>query len=312
MKKIIVTGGAGFIGSNLTLKLQEKYNAASITVVDTLESGDFKNLIGFKGDLLCQDISDPLMTPKLTERNPDVIFHLASISDTRVIDQTRMLQKNVEGFRHVIEVARQTGCRVVYASSAAVYGVTQGRLSEEKQRQPANVYGFSKLLLENLAALAVNESPSLRIVGLRYFNVYGPGETHKKDYASMIYQLSQQMLANRRPRIYRDGEQKRDFIHVKDVVEMTLRAAETSSIPSNAVYNVGTGNPTSFNRIIAILNDVLKTDFSPEYFENPYSFFQPHTEADMSRAKRELNFTASYQIEDGIRDYCAHHLLIRS
>jgi ADP-L-glycero-D-manno-heptose 6-epimerase len=162
------------------------------------------------------------------------------------------------------------------------------------------VYAFSKVQLDNLARLYARRLPSWRIVGLRYFNVYGPREAHKKAAASMIYQLYTQMKAGKPPRVFRAGEQKRDFVYVNDAVGMTILAA---SAPNSQIYNCGSGHPFSFNEVIAELNKNLGTELGPEYFENPYSFYQPHTEADMTFAKTELNYSPQYPPAKGIADY---------
>ncbi|MDE2485728.1 MAG: NAD-dependent epimerase/dehydratase family protein, partial [candidate division NC10 bacterium] len=163
-----------------------------------------------------------------------------------------------------------------------------------------NVYGFSKALLENLARRFDDAPGGFRIVGLRYFNVYGPGEAHKGAAASMIYQLAQQIRAGKRPRIFKYGEQARDFVYVKDVVEATLLAAEAGR---SGVYNVGSGRSTSFNEVIALLNNALGTDHDPDYFDNPYPFYQPHTEADVTLARADLGYAPRYPIDRGIAEY---------
>jgi ADP-L-glycero-D-manno-heptose 6-epimerase len=144
------------------------------------------------------------------------------------------------------------------------------------------------------------------VAGLRYFNVFGPREYFKGSAASMIYQLAQQMLAGKRPRIFKWGEQRRDFIYVKDVVEATLRAREARR---NTVVNVGTGQSTSFNEVIEALNEGLGTNLQPDYFDNPYDFYQNFTQADMTRAKREIGFEAKYSTREGILDYVRNYLL---
>jgi ADP-L-glycero-D-manno-heptose 6-epimerase len=130
--------------------------------------------------------------------------------------------------------------------------------------------------------------------------VYGPDEAHKGAAASMIYQLAKQIQAGKQPRIFKYGEQQRDFVYVKDVVEATLLAAEADH---SGVYNVGSGRPTSFNEIVALLNKALGTDYDPDYFDNPYPFYQPHTEADVTRARAELGYAPSYPIDRGIAEY---------
>jgi ADP-L-glycero-D-manno-heptose 6-epimerase len=299
MQNILITGGAGFIGSNLTLKLQELHPSARIVVIDDFRSGDFKTLKGFKGDFVAADISRLDWHAQFKDRAFDAIFHEASITDTTVHDQFLQVHDNVEGFRRLLEFASVSQTPVVYASSAATYGVGEGPMREDQPPAPANVYAFSKVQLDNLARDHARRSNS-KIVGVRYFNVYGPRETHKKAAASMIYQLYLQMKAAKRPRVFKFGEQKRDFIYVKDVVKMTLQALNA---PRSAVYNCGSGLATSFNEIIAHLNKSLGTSLEPDYFDNPYSFYQPHTEADLTLSKNELKYLPDYPPGAGIQDY---------
>lgn len=301
MRNILVTGGAGFIGSNLTLALQEAYPDAAVVVVDDFRSGDFKNLRGYRGDFVAADVSRLDWTAQFKDTAFDAIYHLASITDTTVHDQLLQTHDNVEGFRRVLEYAETNQTPVVYASSAATYGIGSGRMSEDQPPAPANIYAFSKVQLDNLARQYARRNPAWRIAGVRFFNVYGPRETHKKAAASMIYQLYLQMKAGKRPRVFRAGEHKRDFVYVKDVVAMTMAAA---TAPRSTVYNCGSGHPISFNEVIEELNRNLGTQLAPEYIDNPYaSFYQPHTEADMTLARQELKHEPKYDPAAGIADY---------
>lgn len=301
MQSILVTGGAGFIGSNLTLKLQELHPAARIVVVDDFRSGYFKNLEGFRGDFIAADVSRLDWNAQFGDRSFDAIFHEASITDTTVHDQLLQTHDNVEGFRRLLEFAKPTHTPIVYASSAATYGIgAAGAMKESQPPAPANVYAFSKVQLDNLARQFAREHASWKIVGLRYFNVYGPCEIHKKAAASMIYQLYTQMKAGKRPRVFTAGEQRRDFVYVKDVVRLTIAALNA---PKSGVYNCGSGIAFSFNEVIAELNRNLGTSLEPDYFENPFSFYQPHTEADLTLTKSELGFTPEYPPATGIADY---------
>lgn len=301
MQSILVTGGSGFIGSNLTLTLQEMYPAARLTVIDDFRSGDFKNLQGFRGDFVAADVSRLNWEKQFGDRTFDAIFHEASITDTTVHDQLLQTHDNVEGFRRLLEFARPTQTRVVYASSAATYGIgAAGAMREDQPAAPANVYAFSKVQLDNLARQYAKDHNAWRIVGVRYFNVYGPREVHKKAAASMIYQLYSQMKAGKRPRVFKHGEQRRDFVYVKDVVKMTISALNA---PKSGVYNCGSGVAFSFNEVIAELNKNLGTSLEPDYFDNPYSFYQPHTEADLTAAKNDLKYLPDYPPDKGIADY---------
>ena len=301
MQSILVTGGAGFIGSNLTLKLQEMYPAARMVVVDDFRSGDFKNLQGYRGDFVAADVSRLDWQAQFGDRMFDAIFHEASITDTTVHDQMLQTHDNVEGFRRLLEFAKPNHTPVVYASSAATYGIGKaGAMKEDQPAAPANVYAFSKVQLDNLAREYAARHKTWKIVGLRYFNVYGPRETHKKAAASMIYQLYQQMKTGKRPRVFKQGEHRRDFVYVKDVVRMTISALQA---PKSGVYNCGSGVAFSFNEMIEELNRSLNLKLEPDYFDNPYSFYQPHTEADLTAAKNDLKYEPEFPPAKGIADY---------
>jgi ADP-L-glycero-D-manno-heptose 6-epimerase len=301
MQSILVTGAAGFIGSNLTLKLQEMYPAARMVVVDDFRSGDFKNLQGYRGDFVAADVSRLDWNAQFGDRTFDAIFHEASITDTTVHDQMLQTHDNVEAFRKLLEFAKSNHTPVVYASSAATYGIgSPGAMKEDQPPAPANVYAFSKVQLDNLARQYARQNPAWKIVGLRYFNVYGPREVHKKAAASMIYQLYLQMKSGKRPRVFKHGEQKRDFVYVKDVVRLTIGALQ---VPKSGIYNCGSGVAFSFNDIIAELNRSLGTKLEPDYFENPYTFYQPHTEADLTAARNDLKYEPEFPPAKGIADY---------
>ena len=303
MNNILITGGAGFIGSNLTLELQSRFPEARIVVVDDFRSGDFRNLRGFRGDFVTADVSRLDWSAQFRDLVFDAIFHEASITDTTVHDQALQSHDNIEGFRRLLRFAEPHQTPVVYASSAATYGICSGIQTEDQPPAPANVYAFSKVQLDNLARDQARRFPTWRIVGLRYFNVYGPLETHKGAAASMIYQLYRQMKSGRRPRVFRAGEQKRDFVYVRDVVALTIQALTASK--RSGIFNCGSGHACSFNEVIESLNRALGTRLEPEYFENPYSFYQPHTEADMKLAQSELGFTPRFNPAAGIADYVA-------
>jgi ADP-L-glycero-D-manno-heptose 6-epimerase len=301
MESVLITGGAGFIGSNLALEVEQRNPGARVTIIDDFRSGDFSNLVGFRGDLVAQALASIDLHARFRAGEFERIFHLASITDTTNADQREMTGENVEGFRRVADFAALSQTPVIYASSAAVYGVCgPGRMGEDRPARPANVYGFSKVLIENLARRYTEASPGFVLVGLRYFNVYGPREAHKRAAASMIYQLATQIRAGKRPRIFRGGEHRRDFVYVKDAVNATLLAAHASR---SGVYNVGSGRATSFNEIVALLNKTFGTDHDPDYFENPYRFYQPHTEADLARATETLGYVPEYSIDRGVAEY---------
>jgi ADP-L-glycero-D-manno-heptose 6-epimerase len=207
---------------------------------------------------------------------------------------------NVESFRRILDCARPTETRIIYASSAATYGAATEASVESSGAAPANVYAFSKVIMDNIARNAAAESPGWIIVGLRYFNVYGPREAHKGVPASMVYHLSQQMKAGQRPRIFKHGEQKRDFVYVKDVVDGTIRALDAQT---SGIYNLGSGEARSFNELIDVLNKCLGINFQPEYFDNPHVHYQNFTQADLTSSRKSLGYEPKFPLEDGVRDY---------
>ena len=297
---ILVTGGAGFIGSNLVLTLQERMPEARLTVIDDFRSGDFKNLAGYKGDFVAQNLATLDWDAQFSDESFDAIFHLASITDTTLHDQFVQVHDNVESFRRLLKFAEPNRTRVIYASSAATYGAASAASAETNGAAPANVYAFSKAIMDNLANRAARESEDWIIVGLRYFNVYGPREAHKGVPASMVYHLSRQMKSGQRPRIFKHGEQQRDFVYVKDIVEGSIRALEAEQ---SGIYNLGTGRARSFNELIEVLNRSLGTDLQPEYIENPHAHYQNFTQADLTSVRRRLGYEPKYPLETGVADY---------
>src|SRR6266850_5566769 len=298
--KFIITGGAGFIGSNLTLALQAKFPDAHLTVIDDFRSGNFKNLRGYRGDFVAQNLATLDWREQFGDEKFDAIFHLASITDTTNHDQFEQVHDNVESFRRILTFARPNKTRIIYASSAATYGAAAEASVESSGAAPANVYAFSKTIMDNIARGAATESADWIIVGLRYFNVYGPCEAHKGVPASMIYHLAQQMKAGKRPRIFKHGEQKRDFVYVKDVVEGSIRALDAKT---SGIYNLGTGHARSFNELIEVLNKCLGTNLQPEYFDNPHAHYQNFTQANITCARSALRYQPQFSLEDGVRDY---------
>src|SRR5205809_7963942 len=296
----MVTGGAGFIGSNLTLALQEKCPEARLTVIDDFRSGNFKNLAGYRGDLVAQNLATLNWREKFGDEQFDAIFHLASITDTTNHDQFEQVHDNVESFRRLLSFARPTATRIIYASSASTYGAVTEASTESNGAAPANVYSFSKVIMDNIAGRAAAESPDWIIIGLRYFNVYGPREAHKGVPASMVYHLARQMKAGQRPRMFKHGEQQRDFVYAKDAVEGSILALEATE---SGIYNLGSGQARSFNELVNVLNKCLGTNFQPDYIDNPHAHYQNFTQADLTNARNALDYKTRFPLEDGVRDY---------
>ena len=311
-KNILITGGAGFIGSNLAFYFQENYPTCNVVVFDLFRSeatfsngnlksfGHFKNLIGFKGEVISGDINDAEALNKLSSYRFDYIFHEAAISDTTVLDQGIMVKTNVNAFKTILELAKVNHSVVVYASSAATYGdaASPQRVGHE---QPQNVYGFSKLSMDHLVREFCAQNSTMSVIGLRYFNVYGPREYFKNTTASMVLQIGLQILSGKTPRLFYGSDKiVRDFIYIDDVVQANIKAAVSDK---SGVYNVGTGNPRSFQDIADILQKELGTTFGTAYFTNPYRAYQMHTEADISFTCKDLGYAPRVSLEEGIKAY---------
>ena len=297
---LVITGGAGFIGSNLTLTLQEKFPDARLTVIDDFRSGDFKNLAGYRGDFVAQNLATLNWPEQFGEEKFDAIFHLASITDTTMHDQFIQVHDNVESFRRILNFARPSRTRIIYASSAATYGPATGASVESNGAAPANIYAFSKVIIDNIAIRVADESPDWIIIGLRYFNVYGPREAHKGVPASMVYHLAQQMKSGQRPRIFKHGEQKRDFVYVKDAIEGSILALDANE---SGIYNLGCGQARSFNELVDVLNQCLGTKLQADYIDNPHAHYQNFTEADLDKVRSALGYQPQFPLEAGVRDY---------
>ena len=291
--RCLVTGGTGFIGSQLVGHLVEAGHEVVITGHEAEQPLDFftgKRVFPGLGGIDWEAIGEI-----------DVLFHQAALNDTRCMDRGEMMRVNLDDSRTLFRYAVGHGCRrIVYASSTAVYGRNPAPYHETDPCDLNTPYAESKKRVEEVATDIAKEHPDVRIVGLRYCNVYGPGEAHKGRRASMIYQFARQMEYGN-PRFFCYGEQKRDYIYVKDVIRANMLAAAP---PTGCIVNCGSGTATTFNRIVEILNEVLGCARRPEYFDNPYvGNYQDHTQCDMTLAEELIGFVPRHSIEEGIRDY---------
>jgi ADP-L-glycero-D-manno-heptose 6-epimerase len=311
-KTILITGGAGFIGSNLVFYFQKNYPTSKIVVFDCFRNnttfkngnlisfGHYKNLIGFNGEIICGNINSKSDLKLLNKYKFDYIFHQAAISDTRVNNQEVVMQTNVNSFYSFLDIAKKNHSVIVYASSAAVYGNLSSPQAIGKE-SPENIYGYSKYSMEKIASQYIKENPDMIIVGLRFFNVYGPGEYYKAKTASMVIQLGHQILSGKAPRLFEGSEKiMRDFIFIDDVIQANIKACASST---SGVYNVGTGLPRSFQDIADILQKELGTNLGTEYFPNPYDGYQMDTKADITKTISNLKFKPKVSLEEGINAY---------
>ncbi len=307
---IIVTGGAGFIGSNLVKALNAR-GRSDILVVDDLSDGTkFRNLADCdiqdyidKDDFLEQiqwlnEISDPI----------EAVFHQGACSTTTEWDGKFMMQTNYEYSKVLLQYCQDNGIPFIYASSAAVYGGNQGFREDRELEAPLNVYGYSKFLFDQHVR-RVGERGQSQVAGMRYFNVYGPREFHKGSMASVAYHLNNQLLVDNEVRLfagcdgYADGEQLRDFIHVDDVVAVNLWFMDNPHV--SGIFNVGTGRAQSFNDVAhAVLTWHGKGELQyipfPDHLKGSY---QSYTQADISRL-REAGYNNDFlTVEQGVTRY---------
>tara|TARA_B110000261_G_scaffold147137_1_gene171882 strand:+ start:1124 stop:2125 length:1002 start_codon:yes stop_codon:yes gene_type:complete len=311
-KNILITGGAGFIGSNLAFFFQKNYPDATIVIFDCfrnekkhsngnlLSFGHYKNLLGFNGDVICGDLNNSFDLNLLNDYKFDFIFHQAAISDTRIYDQELILKTNVNSFYELLKIAKKHKSTMIYASSAATYGSMPSpqRIGNEN---PENPYGYSKYVMDKIAMNFSRKNPEMTISGLRYFNVYGPGEFYKEKTASMVIQLAHQILNSKPPRLFNGSNNIfRDFIYIEDVIQANIKA---SNPKKNGIYNIGTGKSRSFKDIIDILQNLFNTNINIEYFPNPHDGYQMHTQADIKSSINNLGFKPEFSLEDGIRAY---------
>ena len=308
--KIVVTGAAGFIGSNLAKHFMEWHE---VLAVDCFRSprtfsngnlrsfGHFKNLLGFGGEIYCGDICDRATIEKIRDFEPDVIFHEAAISDTTVGEQDELMKVNLNSFSDLLEVADECGAKLIYASSGATYGNAPAPQTVGGGESPANRYGFSKLMMD-ITARKWREKHDTQVVGLRYFNVYGGGEFFKNKTASMVLQFGLQILAGNAPKLF-EGSDKilRDFIYVGDVVRANELAMRSDA---SGVFNVGTGKARSFQDIADILQREIGVNYGNEYIKNPFlGQYQFFTQADIAPTTEALSYEPKWSLEEGIRAY---------
>lgn len=310
---IIVTGGAGFIGSNIVKGLNDRGREDILIVDDLTEMVKFKNIQGLKAlDYMDKDdFATALANGKFDNVKIDVIFHEGACSDTMEYNGKYMMENNFEYTKNLMHFALKKKIQLIYASSASTYGSGKHGFSEKPACEEAlNVYAFSKLFFDNYARRYFDNAES-QLVGLRYFNVYGPQENHKGKMASMIFQMFNQWKAEGKVKLfegfdgYGNGEQTRDFIYVKDVVKVNFFFWDHPEL--KGIYNCGTGHAHTFN---TLAKGVLEYFGSGELEYVPFpevlkGKYQSFTEADSSKllaAGYDGGFT---NIEEAIAEYCA-------
>lgn len=315
---IVVTGGAGFIGSGVVRYLNDS-GLKNLIIVDELRHSEkWKNLVG-------KQFVDVLSKSQLfqwlegRESLIEAFIHLGACSDTMETDASYLLENNYRYSVRLAEYALRHDHRFIYASSAATYGDGSQGFSDNPDRlydlHPLNMYGFSKQMFDQWA---LNEGVLNRLVGLKYFNVFGPNEAHKGRMASAITRMVPQILKGEKvklfkstdPSLFADGEQKRDFIYVKDAVRMTC-AFLTNDV--GGIYNVGSGVAATWNDLAKAVYQALDRSPEIEYIEMPAELvnkYQNYSKADMSKTNKVLKeISQCRSLEDSVSDYVRHYLL---
>lgn len=306
---IVVTGGAGFIGSNLIRGLNNN-GYKDILVVDDLSDGNkFRNIADYQiVDYMDKDDFIDLAQEEDVFDEVTAVFHQGACSVTTETDGKYMMQVNYDYSKVLLHACVRSAVPFIYASSAAIYGTSE-QFSEANQTvRPVNVYAYSKFLFDEYVRRFCDGIES-QVVGLRYFNVFGPHEQHKASMASVIYHFNEQIKQAGKVRLfkgsggYADGEQRRDFIFVDDVVQVNLWFFDNADI--SGIYNVGTGNSRSFNDVAnAVISWHGKGEI--EYIDFPQQLsgsYQSFTEADIN-SLREAGYTDDFSdLEKGIHQY---------
>jgi UDP-glucose 4-epimerase len=281
-KKVAVTGGLGFIGSHLVERLNENNE---LVIVDDQSSGNIKNIQDLDFSRIDTDFGD--ITRVNLERifeDVDYVYHMAAVTSVpqSVNDPLRSNEVNITGTLKVLEAAKKCGVRkLIFSSSSAVYGETESLpISEKNPINPLSPYAVTKATGE-LYCRVYSEIYDLPTIALRYFNVFGPKQDPESQYAAVIPIFIDKILKNQRPVIYGDGEQTRDFVNVKQVVDANILAAESNE---TGTYNIGLGKSTTINYLFEMIKETMEKDITPVYKNERHGEIK-HSVADISKAK---------------------------
>lgn len=316
---IVVTGGAGFIGSAIVWKLNQ-LGKTNIIIVDELGKDEkWKNLVGLK----YEDFVNKLefieqVLDDVIPYNVEAIVHMGANSSTTEKDADHLIDNNYNYTKELAKYCVEKHIRFIYASSAATYGDGELGFNDDESKletlRPLNMYGYSKQLFD---LWAKRNAISDRIVGIKYFNVYGPNEYHKGDMRSVVHKAFEQVRDAGKVRLfkslnpkYKDGEQMRDFVYVKDAVDMTLFFLDNPDI--NGIYNVGAGKARTWNDLVTSLFNAVGKPVNIEYIDLPNHLadkYQYFTEANLGKIKNAGYEKSTISLEDGVTDYVKNYLL---
>jgi UDP-glucose 4-epimerase len=297
-KKVAVTGGLGFIGSHLIGKLNENND---VVIIDNQASGNIKNIEDLDFTKIDTDFSDITQANlELIFEDVDYVFHMAAVTSVplSVNDPIKSNEVNITGTLKVLEAAKNCEVKkLILSSSSAVYGETETvPINEKSPINPLSPYAVTKATGE-LYCRVYSEIYELSTIALRYFNVFGPKQDPKSQYAAVIPIFIDKLLKNESPLIYGDGKQTRDFVSVKQVVEANILAAKSNKTGS---YNIGLGKSTSINQLFEMIKDIMGKDISPIY-ENERTGEIKHSVADISKAK-SIGYTPKNEFKEELAE----------
>ncbi len=315
----LVTGGAGFIGSAIVWRLNQ-LGENNIIIVDELGIDEkWKNLVGLDYyDFIDKMDFFELITTNHFEHKVEAVIHMGANSSTTEKDADHLMWNNYEYTKQLALYCVRKNIRFIYASSAATYGDGNKGFNDYDSEclylKPLNMYGYSKNLFDRFA---LKENLFNKIVGIKYFNVYGPNEYHKGDMRSVVHKAFEQVRDKGFVKLfksynsdYKDGEQKRDFIYVKDAVDMTLFFLENRN--SNGIYNVGSGVARTWKDLVTALFNAIEKPVNIEYIDMPETLrekYQYFTEARLDKIKKVGYTKPLMSLEEGITDYVKNYLL---
>jgi ADP-L-glycero-D-manno-heptose 6-epimerase len=290
-KSILVTGGTGFIGSNIVKYFKDKHN---VVVIDRKikNTNTYNNVEYLEFDLLNHDKLDLF----LKDYHFDYIFHEAAIVDT-TYDEDDIYDINTNCMNSLIKLTEKFDGKLIYASSCAVYGNTRIPNIVDLNESPLNKYGESKLKQDEIVRNYLNHPEKrIPIIGLRYSNVYGNGESHKGNMSSMIYKINTQIREKKPVTLFEYGEQKRDFIYIDDIVNYNVSSAFSNKV---GIFNAGYGNSFSFNDVVRFFELYYNKNINITFIKNPYPFYQNHTLCELD----ETLYKPIYDLKNGITNY---------